>query len=89
MSSVGDSTEGSSPSDSDMSSDMSDEDRDTIKIDNLKDGVYVNQAYDEDELNNSSVVNMDAISHMWGLIYFVKSSSLFYVHSYIIIITKL
>lgn len=64
VSSVGDSTEGSSPSDSDMSSDMSDEDRDTIKIDNLKDGVYVNQAYDEDELNNSSVVNMDAISHM-------------------------
>ena len=90
MSSVGDSTEGSSPSDSDVSSEASsDEDRDTIKIDNLKDGVYVNQAYDEDELNNSSVVNMDAISHMWGHIYFVKSSSLLYVQSSNIIITKL
>ena len=63
VSSVEDSTEGSS-SDSDVSSDASDEDGDTIKIDNLKDGVYVNEAYDEDELNNSSVVNMDAISHM-------------------------
>ena len=89
MSSVVDSTEGSSPSDSDVSSDMSDEDRNTIKIENLKDGLYVNQAYDEDELNNSSVVNMDAISHMWGHIYFVKSSSLLYVQSYNIIITKL
>ena len=45
MSSVEDSTEGSS-SDSDVSSDASDEDGDTIKIDNLKDGVYVNEAYD-------------------------------------------
>ena len=89
MSSVVDSTEGSSPSDSDVSSDMSDEDRNTIKIEDLKDGLYVNQAYDEDELNNSSVVNMDAISHMWGHIYFVKSSSLLYVQSYNIIITKL
>ena len=63
VSSVEDSTEGSS-SDSDVSSDASYEDGDIIKIDNLKDGVYVNEAYDEDELNNSSVVNMDAISHM-------------------------
>ena len=88
VSSVEDSTEGSS-SDSDVSSDASDEDGDTIQIDNLKDGVYVNEAYDGDELNNSSVVNMDAISHMWGHIYFVKSSSLLYNRSSDIIITKL
>ena len=88
VSSVEDSTEGSS-SDSDVSSDASDEDGDTIKIDNLKDGVYVNEAYDEDELKNSSVVNMEAISHMWGHIYFVKSSSLLYNRSLDIIITKL
>ena len=64
MSSVDDSTESSSPSGSDISSDISDEDGDTIKIDNLKDGVYINQAYEEDHLNNSSVVDMDAISYM-------------------------
>ena len=87
MSSVEDSTEGSS-SDSDVSSDASDEDGDAIKIDNLKDGVYVNEAYDGDDLNNSSVVNMEAISHMWGHIYFVKSS-LLYNRSSDIIITKL
>ena len=80
VSSVEDSTEGSS-SDSDVSSDASAEDGDTIKIDNIKDGVYVNEAYDGDELNNSSVVNMEAISHMWGHIYFVKSSSLLYNRS--------
>ena len=80
MSSVDDSTESSSPSGSDISSDISDEDGDTIKIDNLKDGVYINQAYDEDQLNNSSVVDMDAISHMWDQTSFVKSSSLLYNH---------
>ena len=80
VSSVDDSTEGSSPSGSDISSDISDEDGDTIKIDSLKDGVYVNQAYDEDQLNTSSVVDMDAISHMWGHTSFVKSSSLLYIH---------
>ena len=88
VSSVEDSTEGSS-SDSDVSSDASAEDGDTIKIDNIKDGVYVNEAYDGDELNNSSVVNMEAISHMWGHIYFVKSSSLLYNRSSDIIIIKL
>ena len=64
MSSLEDSTEGSSRSDSDVSSDISEEDGDSIKIDKLKDGVYINQAYAEDELNNSSVIDMDAVSHM-------------------------
>lgn len=82
MSSLEDSTEGSSRSDSDVSSDISEEDGDSIKIDKLKDGVYINQAYAEDELNNSSVIDMDAVSHMWGHIYtfFVQSSSLMYNH---------
>ena len=40
-----------------------DQSQSSIKIDKLKDGLYVNETYED--LNNSSVVDMDAISHMW------------------------